>query len=86
MFLTAGAKKKFRALETEVLADLGRHWGGILATGGGCVTRPENRHLLRQNGKSHLAAAGHLQAGGSRQALAARERPFGAIPAEMRPV
>ena len=44
-------EKKFRALETEVLADLGRHWGGILATGGGCVTRPENRRLLRQNGK-----------------------------------
>ena len=31
---------------TEVLK-----WGGILATGGGCVTRPENRRLLRQNGK-----------------------------------
>ncbi|HCO51400.1 MAG TPA: shikimate kinase, partial [Oscillibacter sp.] len=44
-------EKNFRALETETLADLGRHWGGILATGGGCVTRPENRHLLRQNGK-----------------------------------
>ena len=44
-------EKKFRALETEVLADLGRHWGGILATGGGCITRPENRRLLRQNGK-----------------------------------
>lgn len=44
-------EKNFRALETETLADLGRHWGGILATGGGCVTRPENRRLLRQNGK-----------------------------------
>lgn len=44
-------EEKFRALETEVLGDLGSRWGGILATGGGCVTRPENRDLLRQNGK-----------------------------------
>lgn len=44
-------EEKFRALETEVLADLGKHWGGIIATGGGCVTRAENRDLLRQNGK-----------------------------------
>lgn len=44
-------EERFRALETEVLADLGKRWGGILATGGGCVTRPENRDLLRQNGK-----------------------------------
>ena len=44
-------EEKFRALETEILGDLGCRWGGILATGGGCVTRPENRRLLRQNGK-----------------------------------
>lgn len=44
-------EEKFRELETEVLGDLGSRWGGILATGGGCVTRPENRDLLRQNGK-----------------------------------
>ncbi|MBR5640823.1 MAG: AAA family ATPase [Firmicutes bacterium] len=42
----------FRALETEVLADLGKLSGCILSTGGGCVTRPENYALLHQN--SHI--------------------------------
>ena len=41
----------FRALETEVLADLGKLSGIILSTGGGCVTRPENYPLLHQNGR-----------------------------------
>ncbi len=40
----------FRHLETEVLKDLGKQSGFIIATGGGCVTRVENRDLLRQNG------------------------------------
>lgn len=40
----------FRRVETEVLSDLGRRSGLIIATGGGCVTREENRDLLRQNG------------------------------------
>ncbi len=40
----------FRRLETQVLADLGKESGCILATGGGCVTRPENYPLLHQNG------------------------------------
>ena len=40
----------FRALETEVLAELGKQSGLILATGGGCVTREENYPLLHQNG------------------------------------
>jgi shikimate dehydrogenase len=40
----------FRARETEVLARLGKGSGAIIATGGGCVTRQENRDLLRQNG------------------------------------
>lgn len=42
----------FRALETGVLADLGKLSGCILSTGGGCVTRPENYALLHQN--SHI--------------------------------
>lgn len=41
----------FRALETETLAELGKGSGQVIATGGGCVTRPENRDLLRQNGR-----------------------------------
>ena len=40
----------FRALETQVLARLGKESGLVIATGGGCVTRSENAPLLRQNG------------------------------------
>lgn len=40
----------FRAIETEVLAQLGKRSGLIIATGGGCVTREENYPLLHQNG------------------------------------
>lgn len=46
-----GGEALFRRLETEVLADLGKRSGVILATGGGCVTRPENYPLLHQNGR-----------------------------------
>ena len=41
----------FREMETEILAELGKQSGAVIATGGGCVTRPENRPLLRQNGR-----------------------------------
>ena len=41
----------FRALETQTLAELGKCSGAVIATGGGCVTRPENAPLLRQNGR-----------------------------------
>ena len=40
----------FRAMETEVLADLGKRSGLIIATGGGCVTQNRNYDLLHQNG------------------------------------
>ena len=40
----------FRAVETEVLAELGRQSGLIIATGGGCVTQARNYPLLHQNG------------------------------------
>lgn len=40
----------FRAMETEVLKNLGKESGLIIATGGGCVTRAENYHHLHQNG------------------------------------
>lgn len=39
----------FRAIETEVLAELGMGSGLVIATGGGCVTREENYPLLHQN-------------------------------------
>lgn len=41
----------FRRRETAVLEALGKRSGTVIATGGGCVTRPENRALLRQNGR-----------------------------------
>ncbi len=39
----------FRTLETKVLAEVCKCSGLVIATGGGCVTRPENFPLLRQN-------------------------------------
>lgn len=41
----------FRKIESEVLADLGKLSGLVLATGGGCITRPENYPSLHQNGR-----------------------------------
>ena len=49
IFRTDG-EEAFRRLETAVLSQLGKRSGLILATGGGCVTRPENYGLLHQNG------------------------------------
>lgn len=40
----------FRELETQVLSQLGKRSGLIIATGGGCVTRKDNYPLLHQNG------------------------------------
>ena len=40
----------FRAVETAVLAELGKQSGQVLATGGGCVTQTRNYPLLHQNG------------------------------------
>ncbi len=41
----------FRALETRSLALLCARSGCVIATGGGCVTRPENLPLLRMGGR-----------------------------------
>ncbi len=41
----------FRQRETEVLRELGKGSGLVIATGGGCVTRAENYPLLHQNGR-----------------------------------
>lgn len=49
-YFSTHSEAQFRAEETAVLAELGKQSGQIIATGGGCVTRPENRDLLRQNG------------------------------------
>ncbi len=49
-YFAAHSEAEFRTAETEVLEELGKQSGVILSTGGGCVTRPENKDLLRQNG------------------------------------
>ena len=49
IFATDG-EKGFRKLETAVLGELGKQSGLVIATGGGCVTQPENYSLLHQNG------------------------------------
>ncbi len=49
--IRADGEGAFRNLESQVLAELGKGSGAVIATGGGCVVRPENRDLLRQNGK-----------------------------------
>ena len=41
----------FRKLETEILEELGKLSGKVIATGGGCVTRSENYPLLHQNSR-----------------------------------
>lgn len=40
----------FRKWETDILSQLGKQSGLVIATGGGCITRPENYPLLHQNG------------------------------------
>ena len=44
-------EEEFRRLETEVLAQLGKRSGLVIATGGGCVTRERNYPLLHQNSR-----------------------------------
>ena len=41
----------FRRLESQVLSDLGKQSGLVIATGGGCVTKQKNYPLLHQNGR-----------------------------------
>ena len=43
-------EESFRLWETKALEQLGKQSGLVIATGGGCVTRPENYPLLHQNG------------------------------------
>lgn len=50
IFATKG-ESAFRSLETQVLADIGKVSGTVIATGGGCVTKAENYSHLHQNGR-----------------------------------
>ena len=50
-YLRSHGEDAFRKLETEVLRQACKRSGCVIATGGGVVTRPENRDIMRQNGK-----------------------------------
>jgi shikimate dehydrogenase len=45
-----GGEELFRSIESQVLRTIGKRSGCVIATGGGCVTRPENYPILHQNG------------------------------------
>lgn len=47
---TEDGEAAFRQLESQVLRHFGQESSLVIATGGGCVTREENRPLLHQNG------------------------------------
>ncbi len=48
--ITSQGEDAFRQIEAEVLRDVGRRSGAIIASGGGAVTREENYASLHQNG------------------------------------
>ena len=50
-YFASHGEEDFRQVETEVLRELGKQSGLVIATGGGCVTRPENYPVLHQNGR-----------------------------------
>ena len=50
-FFAREGEEAFRKVETEVLRELGKRSGCVIATGGGCVTREENYGLLHQNSR-----------------------------------
>ena len=47
--ITSKGEDAFRKIETEILSDISKASGKIIATGGGIVTREENYNLLKQN-------------------------------------
>ena len=49
-YFQSHGEEAFRKVEADVLAELGKQSGLVIATGGGCVTREENYASLHQNG------------------------------------
>ena len=74
----------FRQRETEAIKKFGKEAGLILATGGGCVTREENYHPLRQNGNivfiernlNKLARGGRPLSQGNLEAMYEKRLPL----------
>ena len=50
-FFASHSEEEFRKEETRILSEIGEYRGKIIATGGGCVLRPENEAILRKNGR-----------------------------------
>jgi len=67
----------FRCRETEVLTELGKRSGIVLATGGGAILRAENLPLLRQNGRIYRITRDVTQ-------LASEGRPLSVSPERLR--
>lgn len=59
IFATQG-EGAFRALETQVLADL-QTFNGVVATGGGVIERPENRAILKASSATVIYLHGNLE-------------------------
>ena len=81
----ASGEDAFRAMETAQAKQYGMESGKVLITGGGIVTRAENRPLLRQNGRVYhvlrdvnkLARSGRpLSLNGNLDAMEARRMPL----------
>ena len=50
-YILTHGEPAFRAIESNIIADVGKQTGLIISTGGGAVTIPENFAPLRQNGR-----------------------------------
>jgi shikimate kinase len=49
--IKSDGEESFRICEHEMITEIGKKSGIIIATGGGAVTREENKRPLKQNGK-----------------------------------
>ena len=50
-YILTHGEPAFRAIESKMIADVGKQTGLIISTGGGAITIPENFAHLRQNGR-----------------------------------
>lgn len=50
-YILTHGEPAFRAIESNIIADVGKQTGLIISTGGGAITIPENFAPLRQNGR-----------------------------------
>ncbi len=56
-YIRKNGEEAFRDLESEVIRDVSREGGQIIATGGGAILRDENVRALRQNGRIYYLDA-----------------------------